>query len=109
MAAWPAVTGESIGVYGRFFDSRGRDWETCYVWVSKPGTGVYQSRGTQVKRCWPGFYYLHLELPPVAEAGIYRIVVSRLAMYSGEDTTFYGSLDVSEPHRFPTTQNPSPH
>jgi hypothetical protein len=71
---WPSVvgqqafTGDAIRVHGRFFDYFGRSCETCFIEIRKTGASrgpeVYQQRGTQVKRHWPGFYYLDLELPP---------------------------------------------
>jgi hypothetical protein len=99
VAAKPVITGQAIQIHGRFFDSSGREWETCFVDVRKPansgGSDIYRTRGTQVKRQWPGFYYLDLELPPVDEPGEYTITATRLAMYAGEKKTIRGSVIVS--------------
>lgn len=97
VGARPAATGEIIRIQGKFFDSSGRDWETCFVTITKParrgGNDIYQSRGVQVKRRWLGCYFLDLELPPVDEAGKYHIFVSRLCMW-GEKKTLHGRATI---------------
>lgn len=81
-----AVTGEVIRIRVTFVDFSGRECETCFVEIRKPaarGDDIYQKRGMQAKRCWPGFYNFELELPPVQEPGAYRLAVSRMARLNG--------------------------
>jgi hypothetical protein len=76
-----ATTGKIVRVRGRFLDVQGSDWETCYVQI-QPATeplsvnsAVLQNRAVQVKRRWPWFYDVDLEIPPIQKPGEYRLVI----------------------------------
>lgn len=75
------VAGELIRVRGRYIDLQGPSWETCYVQI-QPATGlltvnseVLQNRSVQVKRRWPWFYDIDVELPPIGKPGSYRLAI----------------------------------
>lgn len=92
------ITGGAIRIRGRLFDSSGRKCETFFVCIEKPanrgGDDIYQKRGIQVNREWPGFYYLDLEMPPVEEPGEYSIIVNQLPDVAGYKGAVHGRLTV---------------